>query len=470
MSVDVSLLYDMCLRLEENHDSADFQFCIEAIKNEDTLIKKLAIQLVFRFFDGFPDKRAAALNTLMSQLKNPDVEVQKLVIKGLPSTCSRHEDYVDQVGDVLSQLLSIRDRQELSLVRKSLNSLLVKFPKATILAMYKAVTKAESIEDKLLMLRFMDEKVIRINGELTPFMKRQIAEVYCKMLVSSTPDEIELVLRFVRESRQITEQEKQVTLKAAMDCLVDEGVNLDEENDVEDYIEFNKVVNNVVKVVLILHSVDRSYIMPKKMTNYLFSKFDKLSRIHPSDRKDIMKVLSGITYLGNYEDPEDFSNVIKLFDFLKSMLPAPISPDGNLNSGCVGDQRSEYEWDIEFSEIELVSVVVYNILQRNRSIAEELLSHSDVWKSRFQYLVNVIRVYTRCLKKKLDEQSENKETDYAKNMKLLKIANNVGLIANCFLVNIRDLHVKISPSWIVPRRRARSRLVSFNRKRRRRDS
>ncbi|KAK6031463.1 hypothetical protein OSTOST_02389 [Ostertagia ostertagi] len=97
MTLDVSSLYDICQRLEENRDSADFQFCIDSIKNEDISVKKMAMQIVFRFFDDFPEKRAAALNTLMSQLKNPDIEVQKLVIKGLPSTCSRHEDYVDQV-------------------------------------------------------------------------------------------------------------------------------------------------------------------------------------------------------------------------------------------------------------------------------------------------------------------------------------------------------------------------------------
>ncbi|KAK6038513.1 hypothetical protein COOONC_23983 [Cooperia oncophora] len=60
----------LCLR-----DSADFQDCIDAVKNNDISVKKLAIQIVLRFFDDFPDKRAAALNTLMSQLRNPDVEV-----------------------------------------------------------------------------------------------------------------------------------------------------------------------------------------------------------------------------------------------------------------------------------------------------------------------------------------------------------------------------------------------------------
>ncbi|KAK6038512.1 hypothetical protein COOONC_23982 [Cooperia oncophora] len=136
----------------------------------------------------------------------------------------------------------------------------------------------------------MDEKVIRINGELTPFMKRQIAETYCRMLVSSTPDEIEVILRFIGESRQITGLEKQITFEAALNCLVDAGVDLDKENDVGDHSELHKIISNVVKIVLILRSVDRSYIMPRKMTNYIFSKFDKLHRFHSSDRKDILKV------------------------------------------------------------------------------------------------------------------------------------------------------------------------------------
>nr|CDJ90488.1 Apoptosis inhibitory 5 domain containing protein [Haemonchus contortus] len=466
MFLDVALLYDMCLRLEENHDPADFQLCIDAIKDQDVSVKKLAIQIVIRFFDDFPDKGAVALNTLMSQLKDPDIEVQKLVIKVLPSTCSLHQDYVDQVGDVLAQLLSISDKQESLLVRKSLYSILVKYPKATVLAIYKAVTKAESNEDKLIMLQFMDEKVVRIHGELTPFMKELIAEVYRKMLVSSTPEEVEVILRFIAKSRQITEHEKQTTFRAAMDCLVEEGVKLDQRKDIVDCYELNKIVKNVVKIVLILHSVDRSYIMPAKMTDYLFSKFDKLHRIHSSDRKDIMKVLSGITYLGNYEDSHNHSNVIALFDFLKDMLPVPSVSGAILDSDYVKED-SKNEWDIEFSELELVSIVVYNILQRSPAIAEKLLSMSDVWKPRFQYLVNVIRVYTRCLKKKLDNEADSEEKDNAMNIKLLRAANNVGLIANCFLVNICDLHVKILPSWIVRKRRVVSQRDGFNPKRRR---
>lgn len=154
-------------------DPDDFELCIEAVNADDLPVKKLAIQIVFRFFDDFLEMQAAALNTLMSQLKHPDVEVQKLVIKGLPSTCKRHGDYVDEVGDVLSQLLSIRDNQEVLLVKKSLSIILTRYPKATILAMYTAVTKAESIEEKVAVLKFMDEKVTRLNGELTPFMKKE---------------------------------------------------------------------------------------------------------------------------------------------------------------------------------------------------------------------------------------------------------------------------------------------------------
>ncbi|KAK6038017.1 hypothetical protein COOONC_24479 [Cooperia oncophora] len=192
----------------------------------------------------------------------------------------------------------------------------------------------------------------------------------------------------------------------------------------ENHSELHKVISNVVKIVLILRSVDRSYIMPRKMTNYIFSKFDKLHRFHSSDRKDILKVLNGITYLGNYEDPEDFSTVIKLFDFLKNMLPDPSTFDADLESGYL--ERNEPDWSTKLSEIELVSLAVYNILRRSRSTAEDILSASDIWKPRFQYFVNVIRVYTQRLKRKLDE--EIKEEHNADNSKLLKIANNVGYV------------------------------------------
>ncbi|VDO75244.1 unnamed protein product [Heligmosomoides polygyrus] len=373
MSVDVSLLYDLCQRLEGSvkKDPDDFELCIEAVNADDLPVKKLAIQIVFRFFDDFLEMQAAALNTLMSQLKHPDVEV----------------------GDVLSQLLSIRDNQEVLLVKKSLSIILTRYPKATILAMYTAVTKAESIEEKVAVLKFMDEKVTRLNAK----------------------------------SRQIGEQEKQTTYSAAMKRLVEKGVSLDRESDVDDPSDFSIIVNNVVKIVLILNSAERSYVMSRVMTDYLFSKFDKLSHIHSSDRKDIMKVLSTITYLGTYEGPEDSSSVIHLFNYLKGLLPDPCPDDTNMEDSYVA-KRNEKEWDIEFSEVELVSIVVYNILQRKRFIAKELQAVSEEWKPRFQYLVNVIRVFTLRLKKKLDEDAKNNDEVDTRSSRLLAVANNVGCV------------------------------------------
>ncbi|KAJ1368729.1 hypothetical protein KIN20_029989 [Parelaphostrongylus tenuis] len=95
------------------------------------------------------------------------------------------------------------------------------------------------------------------------------------------------------------------------------------------------------------------------MASYLFSKLEKLPQIHYSDRKDILKVLATVTYLDSYEEPDDFSFVIKLFDYLRI---------------CNG------EAEVDFNEIELVSIILYNILQRKRFIAKELLSVCDVWK------------------------------------------------------------------------------------------
>ncbi|VDM72786.1 unnamed protein product [Strongylus vulgaris] len=133
--------------------------------------------------------------------------------------------------------------------------------------------------------------------------------------------------------------------------------------------------------------------------------------IHSSDRKDIMKVLASVTYLGNYEEPDDFSCVIKLFDYL---------------SCCV-----------QF--VAKASIYCEEVDGSGRYL-------------EIQYLVNIIRVFTQRLKRKLDEE-DNRGGEDMRNLKLLMVANNVGLIANCFLVNICDLHVKLLPSWSQPQKR-----------------
>lgn len=51
MTFNASLLYEICQRVEDSDfkDSSDFQLCIDAIKSNDTLAKKLAIQFTFRY-------------------------------------------------------------------------------------------------------------------------------------------------------------------------------------------------------------------------------------------------------------------------------------------------------------------------------------------------------------------------------------------------------------------------------------
>lgn len=98
------------------------------------------------------------------------------------------------------------------------------------------------------MLKFMDEKVSRLlKGELSPLMKRKIAKIYkavrfitlegpylraikyemFKMLVSATPDDIELVLRFMGKSKQISDEEKLAVFTKAMEELVERGLEID---------------------------------------------------------------------------------------------------------------------------------------------------------------------------------------------------------------------------------------------------
>ncbi|KJH53402.1 apoptosis inhibitory protein 5 [Dictyocaulus viviparus] len=447
MICDVAALYEIYERLEANKpkDVADIQFCIDAIRSDDSQTKKLAIQLAFRFFDVFPDKRAAALNALMSQLTVPDVEVQKLVIKGLPTTCLHHADYVDQVGDVLAQLLTVQDNHELLLVRKSLSSILTRHPKASLLAIYCAVLNAESVEEKVAMLKFMDEKVnFLLVGKLSPLMREKVAAVYSEMLAVSTPEEIEIVLRLIEKSNLITKEDKLSTYDTALEQLVEKGIDLDVEcaNNSETFID---AINNVIKFALILNLTPHSYTLSREMANYLFSKVEKLSLIHYSDRKDILKVLATITHLDNFEEPDDYSFVVKLFDYLREISPDPSV--ANFDSDSHFGQINNIEWYRELMELEMVCIILYNVLQRKRFIAKKLLFFSNIWKPRIQYLVNVIRVFTQHLKKTLDNEVE-RDTESSRNYSMvLDIANNVGLIANCFLVNICDLRITISPSW-----------------------
>ncbi|KAK2968390.1 hypothetical protein RJ640_004396 [Escallonia rubra] len=202
---DVDKLYLCNDRISEATDKSknerEFKYIIAAAKQGSVKGRKLAAQLIPRFFKYFPKLAEEAIDQHLNLGADEDRGVRVQAIRGFPIFCKDNQEYVFDIVTELGVLLTPAENVERDAVHNALFCLLRQDIETSLTALFDVVgsTKADEICENVLC--FIIEKVFPLKAELLKpreKMERHITDLVKKNLQGVTQVKFRTLLDFLR--------------------------------------------------------------------------------------------------------------------------------------------------------------------------------------------------------------------------------------------------------------------------------
>jgi len=151
--------------------------------------KRLASQLISRFFKHFPQHTEKAMNAQLDLCEDDDVNIRKQAIRDLPAICKESPENLPRIADVLTQLLQTDDQSEHNLVQSALLNLMKNDVKGALQGIFTQIINGDdTVREKA--IKFLSIK-LKLLGEdlITAKIEELIVEESKKVLQDVTADE-----------------------------------------------------------------------------------------------------------------------------------------------------------------------------------------------------------------------------------------------------------------------------------------
>ncbi|XP_060530435.1 apoptosis inhibitor 5 [Cylas formicarius] len=202
--------------------SKEYEDCIEGTKG-DAKEKKLAAQIICKFFKNFPSLQDQALNAILDLCEDSDSDIRICAMKTLPLLCKSNKEFVSNIGSILSQLLQLEDQDYTT----ACNSLIQVFKEDQVNATKGILSNILSPADETIRekcISFLYTKLAKLQVKLGTELEDLLIEEGKKILQDSTSNEFLIVMPFLMDSKLI----KTTAGQQEMVDLVAERVELSE--------------------------------------------------------------------------------------------------------------------------------------------------------------------------------------------------------------------------------------------------
>jgi len=164
---------------------SEYQEILLGVKGDDQT-KKLASQFISRFYPHYPEQSDASIDAMLDLCEDLNVEIRKQAIKDLPHLCKdNNKTNLAKIADVLTQLLSTEDTNELHIVQNSLMILFRRDTTGSIMGIFSQVHSGEdTVRDRA--LRFLHTKLKTGSIEVGKEAQAQIVAEVKKAFTSET--------------------------------------------------------------------------------------------------------------------------------------------------------------------------------------------------------------------------------------------------------------------------------------------
>lgn len=246
--ISVERLYELCDIIDNAEKKSacqgEYSTILSAVKCSGANEKRLAAQLIGRYFFQFPEMREKSLDAIFELCEDDDVNIRKLVIKELPNLCRGGDGpHVAKLADILVQLLQTDDHQEQQIVHSSLFSVLKSHSKDTLSAIFGHILNVteELIRDRA--VKFLACKLKLLPEEvLTKQIEEYILEESKKVLQDVSGDEFILFMHILSNLKHLqTVAGRQLLLDIVVDQAdLEKPFQPDEQDRVDQLIQCMK--------------------------------------------------------------------------------------------------------------------------------------------------------------------------------------------------------------------------------------
>ncbi|XP_050298847.1 apoptosis inhibitor 5 [Anthonomus grandis grandis] len=362
--------------------------------------KKLAAQIISKFFKHFPTLQEQALNAIINLCEDDDSDIRICAMKVLPNLAKDNAELVGNIASILGQLLQLEDL-DYTVACNSLCSIYKQDPVGATKGILNSIQSSddESFREKAVVFLFTklvylpDIQPLSKNPELPPLL----VEEGKKIIQDCTSEEFIIIMQFLLKSNLSK------TLQGQQELIntVAEKIELKEK-----FEPTEEGTDNVSRLILCVDCILPLFSATLESTQFVIyyctqvlPNLEKIRNIKDSEKLQL-KLLRQLALLsvhcGNVENITEI--VQSVFDKLKEYMPLP-PEDVDLNNVP----------QLDFTSVECL---LYTFHRLTRKIPEFLTGDQERLKdfrARLQYFSRGVQGCKRGLEKKANPKPQGEE-------------------------------------------------------------
>ncbi|XP_044735312.1 apoptosis inhibitor 5 [Chrysoperla carnea] len=439
MTYTVDQLYSNCDELTNAKDKISehpdkFQIIIDAAKNgQDPSVKKLASQLIGRFFKHFPSLHFQAFEAVFDLCEDDDVNIRKQSIRDLPNLCKDNKENTLRIADILAQLLQSDDPQEQNITANSLIAVITSDAPSAI----KGIFQQMEIGDELVKERcfkFLSTKFKILGKEIITKEAEDVIIEYCKkFLESATGEEFKIIMQLLNN----THLPKTLMGQREIVKLIQKHADLDQPFDLHESNNYSlHMITLAVNAALpyLSSSVDSNAFM-RYMCEQVLPHLEEMESLENGESVQvaILRQLAELaTYTTNYEKVDE--SIESLFKKLLIYMPAPPT-NGDLDTFPKQ----------EFSFVECLLYAFHKLARFSPQFLTNDEERLKDFKLRLQYFARGLQGCIKKLNEKLSSDESLKKEKQPN--ELLQMTSNINTLIKDIFRSPPIYKANITLSW-----------------------
>ncbi|XP_074660538.1 apoptosis inhibitor 5-like [Tubulanus polymorphus] len=444
--VTVDQLYDYCNILDEAKDKiseheTEYLAILEGVKAGNQQ-KKLASQLIARYFKHFPKLAEQAINAHIDLCEDVEVEIRKHAIKDLPHLCKDMPEVLSRIADVLTQLLQSEDQQELLLVQSSLLTLFKADIKEALTGLFQQILNGDDVvRDRA--IKFLCRKVRSLPDEIfTKEVEELILTESKKILQDCTGEEFHAFMKLLSGLKITASVQGRQGL---VDIIVEQS-DLDSEFNPADPDGIDRLVSCVKQATHLLSKNVPSSKFVAYICDHVLPSLSDVPSVEGTDTQlEMLRLFAElVTHCGDLE--KGIERLTTIYDKLLEYMPLPPTDEkenGNLDSTD--------EPKFQFSQVECLMYAFHQIGRKHQEFltAEANVDRLKDFKLRLNYFARGSQSYFKQLKTALTGKSaESLKSDENKiKVAAFKVMSNINQLIKDLLHVPPSYKCVISLSW-----------------------